>query len=213
MTEPLAPAADAPAATDAPATPTPAPAAAAPEPTTDANTDPAIQAQVDEAAKKASRDANREAAALRKRLKEYEDAEEARKTAALSETERLQKERDDATKAAAAAQEQARAAFLRAEVATASVDLKIVDPEAALALMDHTKVTWSDDGKPEGVAEALTALAAVKPYLVAKPGTPTLDPSNGGRGGAPDLTPQQQTEALWRHRSKAAVVWGSSVKS
>jgi hypothetical protein len=44
------------------------------------------------------------------------------------------------------------------------------DPEAALKLVDMSDVTF-DDGKVEGLAPALRALAKAKPYLVAEKGS------------------------------------------
>ena len=205
MTEPHTPADDAPVADAAPVTPdAPAPVAA----DDDDTTTPAGDTEAD-AIRKATSKANREAQNLRKRLKEFEDAEQARKDAALSETERLQKQLADATAIATKAQEAAQAASLRAAIAVEAGKLNIVDADAALALIDTTGIEHSDDGTVNGVTDALTALIAAKPYLVAKPGTPQLDPSNGGRQQPPALTPQQQTEQLYVGRSNASALWAA----
>lgn len=200
---------DSPAVEPAPeATPaTPAPEATPSEPKT-VEVTPDIQALIDEAAIAASKKANREAIAAKKRLAELEAAEQQRKDAELSEAERLAKERDEAKEAATRAQVTAQKALLRADVATHALTLKIVDVDAALALMDTSNIAYTDDGTVEGVAEALTALAAAKPYLVEKaPAAPNLDPNNPGRGNQPDLTPAQVTAHLYDRPANQSI-WG-----
>ena len=206
MTQTDTPADDAPVADAAPVTTdVDAPVADNDTDTDPTNTDDDAPDTVAEAVKKATSKANREAQNLRKRLKELEDEKQARKDAELSDTERLQKQLDEAQQTAQKATEQAQVAALRAAVAVEAGKLNIVDPDAALALMDRSEVEHTDDGVT-GVTDALTALIANKPYLVAKPGNPRLDPTNGGRGAAPDLTPQQQTQNLWA-RPASTSIW------
>lgn len=168
---------------------------------------PEVQALIDEAARKASQDANREAAALRKRTKELEEAEQARKDAELSETERLQKERDDAVANATKATSDAQAALLRAEVAVLSTSMNIVDPDAALALMDQSTVDWTEAGKPTGVKEALEALIGEKAYLVAKPGTPTLQATNSQRSDGEKTVSDAERLATLRGGLGGGQIW------
>lgn len=202
-----------PAPDAAPAATPPAPGDATP-PEGEANEPPelddATKKLIEEARLDASRKANAEAANVRKRLKAFEDAEEKRKLEALSETERLQKERDDATQAAEAAKETARVALLRADVAVEAAKLNIVDADAALKLLDQSGIEYGEDGSIFGVKDALDALLVAKPYLKAesKPGDPNLSPSNGGRGAEPQLTPQQQTEALFNSTPNGKRIWG-----
>lgn len=194
-------------------TPDPTPTPAAPAATTQTpEITPDIQKLIDEAATKASRAANKEAEALRKRAKALEDAEQARKDAELSETERLAKERDEATQRAEAATSNARRAQLRAEVATQAVALNIVDADAAIALLPADAITYADDGTPQGVTEALTALAEAKPYLVAKPGTPQLDPTNGARqpGDGTQKVSDAERLAQLRNPGTPADIWRRS---
>jgi hypothetical protein len=73
--------------------------------------------------------------------------------------------------------------LIAAEVKTASVELKIVDPDAALALMDKSKIKVDDKGNVTGVKEALDALTKAKPYLVGKAtGGAWGDKQGGGAG-------------------------------
>lgn len=177
---------------------TPDPESTPPTATPPVEVTPEVQALIDEAAVAASRKANKEAIAAKKRLAELEAAEQKRKDAELSEAERLTKERDEAQALAAQAQQTAQAALLRAEVATQSIALNIVDSDTALAIMDRSDIKFNDDGTIDGVKQALDALTKAKPFLVeSKQRNPHLDPNNGGRGGEPTLTPEQQTAQLY----------------
>ncbi|MCW2922257.1 MAG: Phage minor structural protein [Thermoleophilia bacterium] len=168
---------------------------------------PEIQKLIDDAAARASREANKEAVAAKQRAKALEDAEAQRQHEALSETERLQKERDDATQAAADATDRARRAQLRAEVATVATTLNLVDADAALALLPADAITFDDDGTPVGVEAALKQLAESKPYLVAVAGTPKLDPTNGGRGGGTPTVSDTERLAQIRNPNRNADIW------
>ena len=74
--------------------------------------------------------------------------------------------------------------LIAAEVKTVAIDLKIVDAEAALALMDKSQIKVNDKGDVTGVKEALEALAKAKPYLVGKTqaGGAWGDKQGGGTG-------------------------------
>lgn len=72
----------------------------------------------------------------------------------------------EATKTIETLRETTKSAALRASVAVEAIKLKIVDADAALALMDKAGVKFNDDGTIEGVTDALTKLIEAKPYLV-----------------------------------------------
>lgn len=116
----------------------------------------------------------------RKRNQEDEARRQQEVEANLSEAERAKAEAERAKQEAAKLREQLTATALRAEVAARANALKIVDPDAALALMDRDLVAFGDDGRPVGtsVQTALEALVAAKPYL-APEGTPAPPPSGG----------------------------------
>lgn len=69
--------------------------------------------------------------------------------------------------------------LIAAEVRTVGSNLHIVDIDAAFALMDKSGVAVGEDGSVTGVQEALTALAAAKPWLVAQ-----QSPAPSGTGSA-----------------------------
>lgn len=81
-----------------------------------------------------------------------------------------EKQVQEAKVAAQAATEKANQRLIRAEVKVLAKDLGIVDPEAAFALADLSKVQVAEDGTVSGVREALEALAKAKPYLIGKSG-------------------------------------------
>jgi hypothetical protein len=137
-----------------------------------------------------------EAASYRVKLREFEQAEEARKTAELSETDRLKKLAGDAEAKATAAETRAREALGTAAITTSAAKLGV---DAALARKLVT-VEYDADGNPKGVDEALAALVKAHPYLIAgsgagasatngarTSGTATFDPKNPPRLGTPGL--------------------------
>ena len=89
---------------------------------------------------------------------------------------------------------------IRADIRVQAVQLGIVDPDAAVALIDRSGIGYSDEEGVRGVADALTALVAAKPYLKgaapAKPVAPNLNGKDGkAPGAAPQLTPEQRNVA------------------
>lgn len=129
---------------------------------------------------KENADTRKEAASWRTKVRGYEQAEEERKTASLSDVER-------ATNALEA--EKARSAKTREKLAALAVQntaqtLGIVDPEVALALIS-SQLEYDDDGLPTNVSALLADLLTRKPYLgAAGAGTQQQGP-NAGNVGAP----------------------------
>lgn len=160
--------ADPPAAGDPPADP---PKAGAPDIST-------IQKELAEA--------RREAAKHRTDLKRFQDAEEARQTASLSEVDRLKKELADSKAAAETAAAQAKAGRLSGASLAAAARLGFADPEDAQRFLDADKVDWSDDGAPTNVQALLEAVLNAKPYLKASfTQPPDLGQGARGRAGIP----------------------------
>ena len=92
--------------------------------------------------------------------------EDEKKKAAMSEAERLKAEKEEAEKNAAAVIERANQRLIRSEVIAQAAKFNIVDPDAALALMDKENVKVEDDDTVTGVKKSLEALIKAKPYLV-----------------------------------------------
>ena len=55
--------------------------------------------------------------------------------------------------------------LIHAEIREVGAQLGLIDPDAALAMMDRSSVRVADDGSVSGVRESLTELLRNKPYL------------------------------------------------
>lgn len=124
-----------------------------------------------------------EAASLRKRIAEYDAAQQAAADAQLSETQKLQKQHAQLQEQNAALLIELQQARLVREVATHAAALNIIDPDAAMLMLQAGgELTQDpDSGQYTNVAKLLEKLIADKPYLIAsnvRPMTPA--PSSGG---------------------------------
>ena len=99
---------------------------------------------------------------LKAKASKLDELEEAQK----SELEKAQERADKAEALAKAAEERAQAIALRSAIVAAASRLDFVDPEDAFALLDKSALSTTDEGKLEGVDEALKALAEAKPHLL-----------------------------------------------
>lgn len=121
--------------------------------------------------KREVQEANREAQKLRDRAKAAEDELAKIKASQMSDTEKAQKERDDANAKATAAEKRVR----DLQVQVIAGKLGIVDPQAAASLLNWDTVSDPDDDK--SVEKALKDLVKDKPYLAG-----TAGGSDGGAG-------------------------------
>lgn len=133
----------------------------------------------------------REAQSLRGRLKDFEEAEEKRKHAAMTEAERLAAERDAALATIAAANER----VIRAEVRAQALALGFADVDDAWALIDRAAVTLDDGGDVRGAKEAVKALAAKKPHLIRADTGGGYGAPAGSRSNSAPPDARQQTRA------------------
>ena len=126
------------------------------------------------------------------------EAEEGRKLklAQMTETERLQVELAEAQRKAIDADERTASAMIQSEIKVKAAQMGIVDPDAAVLLVDRTAIVYSEDSGVKGVPEALNALMEAKPYLKAHSGAANLNPgANTTARQAPVLTPEQKRVA------------------
>jgi hypothetical protein len=82
----------------------------------------------------------------------------------------FEKQLEEARAKARDGEQRANERLMRAEVKALATEMGLVDADAALALMDRSKVAVKDDGTVEGAKEALEALVAAKPWLKKAPG-------------------------------------------
>jgi len=95
------------------------------------------------------------------------------------------KQLEEARKKAQEAEQRANERLIRAEVKSIAAEMGLVDADAALALMDKSKIAVKEDGTIEGIKEAMEALVAAKPWL--KSSTKQI----GGGTNPPNLGNQQ----------------------
>ena len=154
-------------------TTTPAAPAATPvtTPALAANPDPPAGDGTETISLEEARKIRSESTNMRKRLKAYEDAEEEKRIATLSEVERSKAEIAKAEKRTAEAEQ--RIQHYQQQLVTAQVKLAaqakgIIDPDMA-ALAVASTLEYGEDGMPTNLEKALDMLIKNKPYLAPKP--------------------------------------------
>ena len=116
-----------------------------------------------EAIKAALKKANNEAAASRKQLAAIEKAEADRKSAEMSELEKLKAENETLKAATEAAQKAAQVAALKQAFENEARAANWLHPEIAYRLIDDLSEIEIKDGKAIGVSEAVKALSKQYP--------------------------------------------------
>lgn len=152
----------------------------------------ALQEELDKA-RKALKEANREAAERRKKLEQYEREESERKQAEMTELDRLRAQVEEANKAAESARTESRNTLIRAAFVSEAAKQGALYPDDVFRLADASGVEVLDDGAVTGVAEAVKALVdAGRVPLAGKIPAPKLDGGAGSNerpGQGPKLTP------------------------
>lgn len=158
-----------------------------------ANLTPAQMAELLAKETKDRQEANKEAQALRTRLRALEAEDAERKKAAMTDAEKLTARLAE-LEAANAQLTKDRQEFLRREaVNTAAQKLGVIDLDAAYRLLDPATLTLGDDGRPTNAEEALKALLKDKPYLL---GGNNSAPTNGNRGAGADVGREQELREM-----------------
>jgi hypothetical protein len=146
-----------------------------------------------------ARKLRRENAALRKRTKDFEDADEAARTAQLSELDKLKKQLADKDSEHGAYRQAMQERLLHQTIATEASKLGVIDPADAAKLLDWAELEFDENGVPTNTAKLLAALVKSKPYLVRgttplSSGGPTNPPrsQSSTNGGAWDEARYQQ---------------------
>lgn len=167
---------------------------------TQTNTTPTIEAVTAEleTVRKALKQANAESAQRRKRLEELEAEENKRKDAEKTE---LQKALDKAAALEAQLAKQAetvKQSTIQHAVEITAAKLGFADPGDALSLLDKSAVKLGEDGKVEGVEDALKDLLKRKPYLAkAGPQQPETDSQkrpSGTQKSADDILAEKRAQ-------------------
>lgn len=102
-----------------------------------------------------------------KRIQEFEAREKEAEMAKLSEQERLSKQLAERDAELIRVRHDHQDRTNRYEVQLHAAKLGLVDPEAAVKLLDWGSIDYAADGKPQNVEAALNELVEAKPWLKA----------------------------------------------
>lgn len=137
----------------------------------------------------------REAAAHRTEAQALKKAQQEAENAKLSESEKLTKRAAQLEADLEAERVDRRDVINRYEVQLQASRLGIVDPDAAVKLLDWSTVEYREDGSPKNLDAALQALIKARPYLVS-PGTPGAGATNPARNHSQGSLTKAQIEAM-----------------
>jgi hypothetical protein len=136
----------------------------------------------------------REAAAHRTEAQALKKAQQEAENAKLSESEKLTKRAAQLEAELEAERLDRRDTINRYEVQLQASKLGIVDPDAAVKLLDWATVEYREDGSPKNIDQALAALVKAKPYLVGAP--PAAGATNPARNHSQGSLTKAQIEAM-----------------
>lgn len=122
-----------------------------------------------------------EAKEASRRLGEYETRQRQADEATMTEQQKLSRRAAQLEAELEAERADARSRANRYEVQLAAGRLGIVDPDAAVKLLDWDAIEYAEDGSPRDVEAALKALLKSKPYLAAQAAAPAASPTNPAR--------------------------------
>ena len=143
---------------------------------TDAGNRQAELSQADfDAMQKALKKANGEAAANRKALQAFQDAEAKRKEAEMTEVEKANARAAEMDTKYKALEQSLRETKLNAAIDVQAKTLKYRKVQEARALIKRDALEYGDDGEWSGVEEALKALAKESPHLIEQAAMPDTD--------------------------------------
>lgn len=136
-------------------------------------------------------EARKEAASHRTKLREAEGRIKTFEDEKLSEQEKKDKAAKEAADRADRAETELRKLRLEAGLERAAAKAGITDTEAALRLLDPSKLDLDDDGRPKNAEDVLKAMLKDRPWLsgaAAQTRRPSADAGAGrGQGGTTDM--------------------------
>ena len=116
-------------------------------------------------------------------------------TANLTESERKDQQIAELQRTGADAEERIATALIGAEIQTKAAQMGIIDPGAALALINRTGISHSEADGVVGVDDALDLLISDKPYLKGAPKAANLNPGGEKTAVVTSLTPNEREAA------------------
>ena len=145
-------------------------------------------------ARDALRAANNEAAQRRKKLDEYEKAEQTRKDAELSEMDKLNKRLAEAETARQQALTTANDRLIKAAFVAEAAKHGVEYPEDAFLLADKSNVAVDDSGNVSGVAETVKSLVDGKRLPLRSRAIASLDAGAGSTSNGQRSTALNEAE-------------------
>lgn len=116
---------------------------------------------------------------LAEKAKQFDELEDQRK----SELEKAQERTSKLERELEQAQLQAQETRLHNAVLAEAAKKGVIDPDAAVQLLDRSLLEWDDDGNPTNIAEAMDSLLDDRPYLAGQHGgRPNGSADQGARG-------------------------------
>lgn len=133
---------------------------------------------------KTGRQSAKELEAAKTRLTELERAQ-------MTEADRIKADAADKGEKLTAAEAALRQERIERLVERSARKLNVVDEDAALRLLDHSKIEFGEDGVPKNIDALLGQLVKDKPYLVAQEARSGGSPALPNRSSAGALTMDQ----------------------
>ncbi len=128
-------------------------------------------------------------------FKEKAEAFDALEAEKMSELERANARIADLESQATAALEQAKEQRLRAAIVSEASKNNVVDPDAAVLLINRGSLDFDEQGNATNIAEAMEILLTEKPYLAGQATRVSGSADQGARGGVGgQLTREQLSE-------------------
>jgi hypothetical protein len=119
-------------------------------------------------------------------------------TANLSDAERREREFSELQRRSSDADERIASIAIESDIKVAAATMGLVDPEAAVLLINRSAISYTEDGGVVGVEPALASLVEAKSYLKGEPqvvAKPNLDPGGGAGEPVTPLTDDQRDAA------------------
>jgi hypothetical protein len=157
------------------------------------------------------RAAEKEGKAAKAALAEYQKREQEAKDKDLSEQQRLSKTLQQREAELEFERQTRRDQANQHAVERQAAKLGIVDPEAAVKLLDWSSLEYDEDGKPQDVEMALEELVKAKPYLVGRQepkanGNPTNPATRQSASGTRRFTAAQIQDRAFYLANKAEIM-------
>lgn len=96
----------------------------------------------------------------------------------------------------AAATARAQDFLIRSAIVSEAAKRSVVDPDAAVALIDRSTLEFDDDGHPTNIAQAMDSLLEARSYLVAPQATTRGSADQGARNGGRDAITREQLRTM-----------------